>query len=608
MPAMTTLPAPPESAAQKDVALKKRLLFRSSYVFFVALAGVFLFLTLKYRGMVAPVIGEKTLQRKWAWRIEGARLALERADRLGRLAVDKEGIEAVHSQAEAVAASLEEVLEELPRDETVLTLSGRALELQGNLPAARDRYAEACSRVEAISRYPDGVPVHFSTASTHRGLLSVREVLRRGLLAADPRKSDPELRQEAMRDLRRAMNGLIRDYHTSSILLLALQLLDDKPADVIDGAQREIDLNRLDPLPVFWRGVARAWLLADREALEDFWGAIQVHPLAPEPHAWRGRVLERLGRRSAAIDALGDALARDTTFFEAWMIRARLLVAEGRPAEAAAHYASAATLHPDHPEAARRHAEAALDAWIRGGRRESELLDRAVTSLTALLGAKPELADAWADRARIHLARKSWDAAESDASTALRLAAANRGARRVRAEARLGRGDAKGAVTDLEEAIKACDVAAELRDLRRLRAGALVAAGDPARAATELEALLAADPGDVTLALDRLDALARAGQADRALAESEPLLGGSSAPRVRHFRAGLHFARKDLKAAVEEATAAWEADRSFIDPLMLRARCLAASGDKPNALRDLDKALELAPGRKDEIEAVRKGL
>lgn len=604
---MAPMPGAPLPAPSPESARKKAFLLGVSQIFMLAAFLAVAFFAWKYRSQVGRMLGEQALERKHAWRMQTAREMLHRADRLGRLAVDRDGIDAARSLAEGAGGVLDLVLQDLPKHDEALLLSGRALELQGNLDGALDRYTESCEVVEAVKRRPDGTPVYFPPASFARGLLRVRELTRRTLVEDNPKGVHKEIREAAMGDLRRAMNQS-KDYHIEGVALIAIQLADDAPAEAVSSAALQIEADRLDWRPLFYRGVARAWLKQDKEALEDFWAAIQIYPIAPEPHAWRGRVLARMDRRAAAIDALGDALARDSALPEAWLLRGRLLADDGRFAEAAEHFAAAGRLRPDDAAPALRHAECTLEAFVRGGSADPAPLEGAVAALSRTLGSNPGSVEGWMLRAKLHRARGALDAALSDASEALRLDESRIAAWTLKAEIRLATGDAAGAASDFAEAIRREPPAAELKTLRRRRAASLAKTGKPEEAVKEFDALIAEDPADVSLAIERLEALAAGGKAKQALEESEALLARGSVPRIRHLRARLHLDLKEPGKAVDEATAAWEADPSSIDPLLTRARAWAAHGNRAAADRDLEKALNLAPARKAEIERVRQEL
>ncbi|MBI4564083.1 MAG: tetratricopeptide repeat protein [Planctomycetes bacterium] len=559
---------------------------------------------LRHRSTAADLLTREAQRRRVAWKMQSLRDDLWRADRLARAGRSPDEIESIKTLADAIATGAYEILSMQPENDEALTLAGRAYELRHDFATAEAQYTQACDAVESVGRDPDGKPAYFSISSMFRGLLRVRLLLRRTLLDPSERAALKDLHEQAMRDLNRAMNRL-PDPLQKCLLLAGLQICDDKPRLAVGSCSVAIETDRTEWFALLMRGVARLWLKEDSEARDDFLNATQVYPYAAEPHAYLGAALLRLGKRGPAIEALGESLTRDPNFFEAYYLRGLLFQEEGLYEEAAQHFRVSVQLRPGHSDAARRHADMALEAWTRGGQRDRSLLDLAVESATSLLNAHPEDPSAWILRARLHEARGRIEAAESDAAAAIRAAPDAADAYRVRAELRAGRGAWKEAVQDWSEAWNRAKEAEPKNAYRRARARALARSGEADEALREFDALRAEDPHDLALAIDRLDALARAGHPDRALADSEELLGHPAATsRVHAFRAALFLDRKDYDRAIAEATAAYEADTANVDALLTRARARAARGDREPALQDLQRAAEHAPGRLEEIKKI----
>jgi tetratricopeptide (TPR) repeat protein len=288
----------------------------------------------------------------------------------------------------------------------------------------------------------------------------------------------------------------------------------------------------------------------------------------------------------------------DDRFYEACLLSGRLLAADGRFADAEPQLHRATELRPDDRAVRLEHARAAIDAWIRGGRKDTPVLDRALASASAAIASDSRDAAAYVVRARVHLARGAHDSAITDASLALGITK-SADAHKVRAEAHAARGDWAAAASDFAGAGE-----------RREKARALARAKKFAEARAEYDELLKQDPSDASLALERGRAILASGDADGAATAADAILERSPAVTLaRVLRADALLSKDDVAGAIAEASRAYDEDPTQPDALIIRARAFAKKGDKTNARRDLEKAKELAPAsRVPEIESQIRAL
>ncbi|HEY7726461.1 MAG TPA: tetratricopeptide repeat protein [Anaeromyxobacteraceae bacterium] len=318
-------------------------------------------------------------------------------------------------------------------------------------------------------------------------------------------------RSAATDDLRRAA---ARDPGDAALSARLDALLESSASDA-DACELRESRARAEEAPA---GAAREWLAAARIAAE------------------------RLDDRRRALEDLERALAARPAWLEALALRARLLVAEGRPAEAARDFQDCLAQGGEPAALAALHLE--LASLHQGPLADPPL---AMSHLNAALAAVPDHAEALARLSRIHRAARNWPGAADalrrlvaapgpeggerverllelaevradgfgDAAAAAELcvralaeAPGNARALALLAAARDQAGDEDGLVAALERAA-AEGREPEVRRDARLRAARLhLARGDPARAAALLRSALAETPGDAEARAALADSLA----------------------------------------------------------------------------------------------------
>jgi hypothetical protein len=84
-------------------------------------------------------------------------------------------------------------------------------------------------------------------------------------------------------------------------------------------------------------------------ALADAATAQRIEPGAASPRLQRALILERLGDIRGATQAIGEALDRESTNWQIWLVASRIATEAGRPRLALAYYQRARSLNPTSP-------------------------------------------------------------------------------------------------------------------------------------------------------------------------------------------------------------------------------------------------------------------
>jgi tetratricopeptide (TPR) repeat protein len=226
----------------------------------------------------------------------------------------------------------------------------------------------------------------------------------------------------------------------------------------------------------------------------------------------------------------------------------------------------------------------------------------AETALSAYLAAQPRDPQAFLLRARARAGLGRADA-EADLNQALSLAPNAVDALAMRAMLQESRREWAEAETSygtlLEKAADPARAAEALRGRARVRSKA----GRVEEAIQDYDALLAKDPNDVGLHLEKAALQAAVKKLDEALATTQQTFGrGRNHPRVLALRAEIYLEKGDGQKALEESTQAIETDPELADALVTRGRAFLKLGRKDEAHADFTKALAKRPDLKEKLD------
>ncbi len=526
--------------------------------------------------------------------LEAARESLERAERERRAAGGEP--DDILALAERAVDSATEALGRFPDSEEAYRIRGRALEVMYNMEEARADYEKA------LELHPE------SPARFHLGVLLTRQLLRARL--ADQRTSlvDPDdWRDTAVELLRRfqapspEFRFLVEEkfrFMSSACVAWAL----GEHEKVASHAHTAATYDPSEWLMPCLAGLAAFELGRPDEALRELDRALQAAPAAADAHAWKGRVLGKLDRRGHAIESLTRALQINRHFLEAYLVRGTLLYEDGRFAEAREDFETCARLRPSLADVHLRHGIAAYESWIRGGRAAAGDLREAEAAFTRYVDARPKDPQGYVRRARARTGLEDFKGAGADLAAAIEAKPDAIEAYELRAEMHEAQGDWAAAERDctsvLERSADAARAAAALRRRARVRARA----GRPDGALADYDRLIARDPNDVGLQLEKGRLQLVAGRADDALATAQGAL--DAVPRsagLLALRAEIRLARGETAKAVEDAGEALAIDPQLADALVTRGKARLALGDRAAARADFEKALERRPDLGDAV-------
>ena len=523
--------------------------------------------------------------------LERARENLERAEK--DLRIPSALPEDIASMAERAAGTASDALDKFPEYEEAWRLRGRALEVQYNFDEARSDYEKA------LSLHPE------SPARYHLGVLLTRLLARARLAELRTSLVNPEeLRDNAVAHLRRYQApspefkfSVDEKFRFTSSACVAYALGDyDKVASLANTAAT---LDPTDWLMPYLRGMAAFELKRSDDALAALELAWRIAPNLADPLAWRGRVLGQAGRRGQGIAALDRAIEINPHFLEAYLLRGSLLYEEGRFAEARSDFDMCAQLRPSLPDIHLRRGIAFYESWVRSGRTTDADLQAAEESFTRYLAANPKDPDALLRRARVRMGRRNAPGAEEDLGAAVAAAPGSTEARGLRAEFYESQG--KWALAD-RDCTAVLEKEADQPEALRRRARVRAKAARPDDALADYDRLIARDPNDAGLYLEKGGLQSMAGRADDALATVEK--GLALVPRnarLLTLRAEVRLRKGDAEAAIRDAGDAAAIDPQHADALVVRGRAHLERGDKAAALADFRKALAMRPDLKDEL-------
>ncbi len=550
-------------------------------------------LIVKWRGEFARLAREKRQRSAALPALESARRALERIELMARRS--DTGFDDLRDMANLAVETASVAIELDPAGEEGYRVRGRALEMTYNFDEARADYEKA------LELHPE------SPARLHLGLLVVRQIARARLAGMKTSLERPEdMRDRAVLPLRRFQAPppewrLEVEEAARYLAGAAVPYALGEYADVAAQAATALEFDSTAWPAAYLRGMAALELGKAEDAARDLERATRIAPGVADPHAWLGLALHRLKRTGEGIDALTTALQASPHFLEAYFVRGTLRFEAELFDAARADFEACARLR-SLPEIHLKLGIAGFESWQRGGRADARVLEGAVQALGAYLQARPGDPAARILRARARLGRGDAAGAEEDLVQALAASPGAIEAHEVRAEAREAQGlwvEAEAEHTAvLEKAQDAKRAAAAQR--RRARARARASKIDEALA--DYDALLARDPADSGLAVERAELLLGAGRLEDAMAATARALENN--PRdalVKSLRSRVLLKKGDPEGAIREATEALAIDPQQAAALVARGEAYLKAGRKAEAAADWARAIELRPDLKPQL-------
>lgn len=529
--------------------------------------------------------------------VERARELVERAEKYARLPnPDDDRLDDIRGMAEEAVEAATEALERYDRIEEALRARGRALETAYNFEEARTSYEEC-------------VPLNPETpARYHLGLLGTR-MLARARLAGMKTSLLPQeaLQTRATEPLRRFQApspemSFTFDMKYRTVCTLCISYADGNFASVPINASAASSFDETDWLVPYLEGLGHYELKAYDKALQALDRSVRIMPAVADPHAWMGVVLNRLGRRQDAIAALSQALRANEHFLEAYYVRGMILFEDGRYADARADFTNCALLRPSLAEVQLKLGVASLEHWERSGRPPGKDLQAANTALTNWLDANPRDPQGFMLRARVRLGLGQPEA-EADLNQALALAPNAVDALAMRAMLHESKRQWAQAEKEYDAILEKSTDPARTAETLRKRARARAKGGRFEEALKDYDALLAKDPNDLGLYLEKAGLQFMAKKLDDALATTQKTFGrGANHPRILALRAEIYLEKGDAQKALEEATQAIASDPELADARVTRGQAFLKLGRKDEAYADFKKALEKRPDLKEKLD------
>lgn len=590
-------PAPPADGVAKAFTASRRVKIAAS------LAPVLLLMVvvstayvITWRGRYSRVAAEKKRRMQALSGLEYARDTLDQAERMRRLPTPDHP--AILETAKVAAEAAEEVLRIAPEIEEAQRIHGRALEAMYSFEEARAAYKE-CQKLhpETPARY-------------HLGMLGVRELARARLSGLKTTLVDVDtLVQRADDPLRRyqASSPEMAKWMRVDFKARALCTLGEAYAvgDYATGPSNAGVVEGFDPtdwIVAYLEGLCWYEMKKYEDAARSFQKAARLAPGIADVRAWLGATLHQLKRRTEGIEQLTEAIHADEYFLEAYYLRGLLRFEDGRFGDARVDFANCVKLRPGLPELQMKLGVAAFENWQRLGRVTPDDLEAAAGALTSYLALQPRDPQGFILRGRVLLAKGDAARAEADLTAALALAPAAVEALLLRAEVQAAQKRWDESERDLATVIEKAVDAARAAEARRARARIRAAAGRFDDAAADLDALIAKDPNDRSLVLEKGSMLLRAGRLDDAAATAEKALAGEARnARFLLLRAEVLAARGDAAGAVRDATAALASDAQLSEALVLRGELRLKGGEKAKAAADLKQAMQMRPDLKEKL-------
>lgn len=556
----------------------------------------------RWRSRYSEASAERRGRTRALLHLEGARELVDRAEKYARLPLPADA-----GAREAYLRDIEEMAAEAVNRATQALASGgnledafrtrgRALEVMYNFDEARKDY-EDCIRLYRAS-----------PARLRLGALLTRQIARARLAEMKTVLGDlNRLRSHAIEHFHVAVNPPpeltyevdVKDRFTART---CVRYLGEDFKDLAPEAKMAALADATEWLPLYLRGLAHYENKDLAAAAKDLEAAARAAPAVADPRAWLGVVYHELGRSTEGIDELTLALEANGHFLEAYWARGRIYFATERFGQAREDFAKCAELRPSMPGIHLKHGTAAYETWHRTGRIRAADLEEAEASLGKHLEASPQDHAALLLRARVRLARNDHAGAEADLTAALASPADPADALLLRAQAFEAQKQYARAEADYTAAIEKTGDAARAADARRRRARVRVRTVKPEEALEDYAALLARDPNDLSLYLEKGGLELLCGKPDAASATVEKALALGRNARLLSLRAEIALKKEDWAAAHRDAADAFALDPQLADALVVRGKAFLGQGRKAEALEEWRKALERRPDLAEELE------
>lgn len=466
-------------------------------------------------------------------------------------------LKAMRGQPEEAGRLTDQVLRAAPTNVQAHVLKGHLLAAAGQRPAA-----EAAFRA-ALQQQPNAV-------SAHAALIDL--TLARG-------------DRDAAATQWRAMNDALPQNPQTRLYEGRLALLAGDARRARQIAEPLLRSHREDVDVLKLAGAAELQLGAPARAEPLLARAASLAPWALAPRLLLAQAHLQSGQYAKAMELTKPVLAAPSPPVEAVLLAAQTALLAGRPQDAQALYARAATLAPGNLDIA---AQAAIV------RLRQDASGDSLTELSALAersaGIQPDLA-----LLSTHMARRDWTAATQDVDRIERKQPGQPMAAELRGSLALQAGRVDDARRRYEEALQ--------RDPSHYPALAGLAAldlgrGDGAAARARVEAFVARDPQHLRglLALAELQAREPGGASDAGRTLARAVAAHPEAQAAHLLLVEHHMRQRDFRAALSAAHAAVAArpeDPELLDRL---ARAQVAAGEPRQALRVYDRLAVLLPG------------
>ena len=269
------------------------------------------------------------------------------------------------------------------------------------------------------------------------------------------------------------------------------------PEEAIKDFDRAITLSPNYGAAYNNRGNARMALGRHNLAFQDFRKAVELMPQSAVPFNGRGTAHAELKRYHAAVRDLSRAVSLDSKYVAAYRHRANAYLALGKYRDAVADSTQVLTLEPDVPNP---------DILFVRARAHTgdKKLNFALDDLNKVIEEKPNLVDAYIERAVVFIGARRFDDAIGDLNRAIFIDPRNARAYAMRASVKLKTEANDGALNDANQALEleGADPFA-----LRVRGNVYEALERPYEAIADYRTALAKDPfqTDSREALQRLD-------------------------------------------------------------------------------------------------------
>ncbi len=485
-----------------------------------------------------------------------------------------------------------------------------------------------CDLLTSADTRMERAEAHLAGGDYRAALIEAQKVLQGDLMHARARLllAEAELglgeAAAAEADLERAINAGASD-EAAAPLRARVHLALGRYQELYDQLESG-DIRLPEPHSSTFRGQALLGLGRPQEALEAFQAALASDPRAGDARLGAAEAKAAAGDITAALADLAEIAPDDPQVAGSWLVRGRLLLHQGRPAEADAAFGEAlarargSLTEPQQLQALAGQVESRLALGQVDGAGEAlgvmsrrapnaiavrilkarlamtrQDFDAAVLELQDLASRQPDYMPARFLLGSALLAQGRLNQAELHLAAVVRAHPDNLAARKNLAEVRLRGNRPEQAIEALTPALQG--TVSDPRAEALMSAAQLAAGADPS-AVSRLESSVARNPGDRSARLDLATVYLAAGRAEQAveLLRATPAATGDAKREFLLIRA--------LSASKGPAAARAEVERLLaergddLELLSLAAQYLLSAGDAKAAIATLERALRLEPG------------